>query len=137
MEKITGLTSEEVQQRIASGDVNVDANVHTRSVKEILFDNLVTLFNAVNLILAVIVFLTGSYKNMLFMIVIVVNVFIGIIQELRSKAVTDKLSIVASAHACEEEFLYRNRGGNGGIGNYHRARVQVPELRRGRVRGGA
>ena len=70
MEKITGLTSEEVQQRIASGDVNVDANVHTRSIKEILFDNLVTLFNAVNLILAVIVFLTGSYKNMLFMIVI-------------------------------------------------------------------
>ena len=99
MEKITGLTSEEVRQRIASGDVNVDANVHTRSIKEILFDNLVTLFNAVNLILAVIVFLTGSYKNMLFMIVIVVNVFIGIIQELRSKAVTDKLSIVASAHA--------------------------------------
>lgn len=99
MEEITGLTSEEVQQRIAAGAVNVDANVHTRSLGQILFDNLVTLFNIVNLILAIIVFFTGSYKNMLFMVIIAANVIIGIVQELRSKAVTDKLSIVASAHA--------------------------------------
>ena len=99
MEEITGLTTEEVQERIAKGDINVDANVHTRSLREILFDNLVTLFNIVNLILAIIVFTTGSYKNMLFMVIITANVVIGIVQELRSKAVTDKLSIVASAHA--------------------------------------
>ena len=99
MEDSIGLTSEEVRQRIAAGDVNIDANVHTRSLKKILFDNLVTLFNIVNVILAVIVFFTGSYKNMLFMIIIAANVIIGIVQELRSKAVTDKLSIVASAHA--------------------------------------
>ena len=96
---VTGLTSEEVQARVNAGEVNVDTNVHTRSIKEILFDNLVTLFNIVNLILAIIVFCTGSYKNMLFMVIILANVVIGIVQELRSKAVTDKLSIVAGAHA--------------------------------------
>ena len=99
MQEIKGLSSEEVAQRVASGDVNVDANVHTRTVGQIFRDNLVTLFNIVNLILAIIVFFTGSYKNMLFMIVIVTNVVIGVVQELRSKAVTDKLSIVASAKA--------------------------------------
>lgn len=99
MRETLGLTSEEVAQRVAAGDVNVDANVHTRTIGQIVYDNVATLFNIVNLALAVIVFFTGSYKNMLFMIIIAVNVLIGIIQELRSKTVTDKLSIVASAKA--------------------------------------
>ena len=58
-----------------------------------------TLFNAINVILAVFVLVTGSYKNMLFMIVIVCNVVIGIVQEIRSKITTDRLSIVAGSHA--------------------------------------
>lgn len=84
-------------EREASGKVNVDAGLKTRSIGDIFRENICTLFNFVNLVLAVLVFFTGSYKNMLFMIIIVVNVVIGIVQEIRSKMVTDKLSIVAAS----------------------------------------
>ncbi|MDO5329132.1 MAG: HAD-IC family P-type ATPase [Coriobacteriia bacterium] len=92
-----GLTQAEVQKRINAGKSNVDASVKSRSIKRICYDNIFTLFNAVNVILAIIVALTGSYKNMLFMGVIICNTLIGIIQEIRSKRTTDKLTIVAEA----------------------------------------
>ncbi|MDO4503507.1 MAG: cation-translocating P-type ATPase [Coriobacteriia bacterium] len=92
-----GLSAEEVRQRVAAGDVNVDASVKTRTYQQIFQENLCTLFNFVNVVLAVIVFLTGSYKNMLFMGVIICNVVIGIVQEIRSKRTTDRLSIVAAS----------------------------------------
>ena len=94
-----GLSAAEVEERVARGEVNVDAGVHTRSVRQIVRENTLTLFNAINVILAVFVLFTGSYKNMLFMIVIVCNVIIGIVQEIRSKITTDRLSIVAGSHA--------------------------------------
>lgn len=92
-----GLTSSEVQEAVAAGKVNADAGVKTRSVADIFRDNICTLFNLINVILAVFVFLTGSYKNMLFMLVIVINVVIGIVQEIRSKITTDRLAIVAAS----------------------------------------
>ena len=79
--------------------LNADVDVKTRSVGQIVRENVCTLFNAINVILAAFVLLTGSYKNMLFMIVIVCNVVIGIVQEIRSKITTDRLSIVAGSHA--------------------------------------
>ncbi len=94
----TGLTAEEAAELAEAGKANVDASVKTRSLREIARDNICTLFNFVNLVLAVLVFFTGSYKNMLFMVVILVNVLIGIVQELRSKQLTDKLAIVVAAH---------------------------------------
>lgn len=95
--KLEGLSSSDVAARVARGQVNVDASVKTRSIKQIVVSNVCTLFNAINLILACFVFITGSYKNMLFMIVIVCNTAIGIIQEVRSKRTTDRLSIIASS----------------------------------------
>lgn len=95
----SGLTQAEVAERVAAGRVNVDASVKTRSLADIFRDNICTLFNFVNMVLAVLVFFTGSYKNMLFMVIIVVNVVIGIVQEIRSKMVTDRLSIVAASLA--------------------------------------
>ena len=94
-----GLTAAEAAERMARGDVNADVDVKTRSVGQIVRENVCTLFNAINVILAAFVLLTGSYKNMLFMIVIVCNVVIGIVQEIRSKITTDRLSIVAGSHA--------------------------------------
>ena len=94
-----GLSAAEVEERVARGEVNVDAGVHTRSVRQIVRENTLTLFNAINVILAVFVLGTGSYKNMLFMVVIVCNTAIGIVQEIRSKRTTDRLSIVASSKA--------------------------------------
>ena len=96
---ILGLTSQEVAERVASGDVNADVGAKTRSVSEIVRDNVCTLFNLVNVILAAFVFVTGSFKNMLFMMVIVINTIIGIVQEIRSKRTTDKLSIIAGSKA--------------------------------------
>lgn len=94
-----GLSAAEVAERTARGEVNVDAGVRTRSVRQIVCENTLTLFNAINAILAVFVLITGSYKNMLFMVVIVCNTLIGIVQEIRSKRTTDRLSIVASSKA--------------------------------------
>ena len=71
----------------------------TRSVGQIVHDNVCTLFNLVNAVLALIVLFAGSYKNMLFMVVIVCNTVIGIVQEVRSKRITDKLSIIAGSKA--------------------------------------
>lgn len=94
-----GLSAAEVAERTARGEVNVDAGVRTRSVRQIVRENTLTLFNAINVILAVFVLITGSYKSMLFMVVIVCNTLIGIVQEIRSKRTTDRLSIVASSKA--------------------------------------
>lgn len=94
---LTGLTNIEVEERVKAGKANTDAGLKTRSIKRICYENIFTLFNAVNVILAIIVAFTGSFKNMLFMGVIVCNTAIGIIQEIRSKKTTDKLSIVAKA----------------------------------------
>ena len=96
-EELKGLSSSDVAARVARGQANVDASVKTRSIKQIVVSNVCTLFNAINFILACFVFFTGSYKNMLFMIVIVCNTAIGIIQEIRSKRTTDRLSIIASS----------------------------------------
>lgn len=94
---MTGLSYQEVEERVSQGKVNADSGLKTKSINRIFYDNIFTLFNAVNVILAIIVAFTGSYKNMLFMLVILCNTAIGIIQEIRSKKTTDKLSIVARA----------------------------------------
>lgn len=94
---IQGLSAQEVEAARQAGNVNVDASVKSRSYAQIARENICTLFNAVNFILAVLVFLTGSYKNMLFMLVIVINTIIGIVQEIRSKITTDKLAILTES----------------------------------------
>ncbi|MBQ9004671.1 MAG: HAD-IC family P-type ATPase [Eggerthellaceae bacterium] len=96
-EGIGGLSSAEVEAARAAGDANVDAGTKTRSIRDILRDNICTLFNLINVILFVFVLITGSLRNGLFMIVIVINTAIGIVQEIRSKQMTDRLSIVASS----------------------------------------
>ena len=95
---VRGLSADEVRAAQAAGKVNVDASVRTRSYASIFRSNICTLFNLVNVILAVLVFITGSYKNMLFMLVIVINTVIGIVQEIRSKITTDRLAIVVASN---------------------------------------
>ena len=96
---ILGLSSSEVAAARAAGDVNADAGTKTRSVRDILRDNICSLFNLINVILFAFVLVTGSLKNGLFMIVIIINTGIGIVQEIRSKRLTDRLSIVAGSKA--------------------------------------
>lgn len=94
-----GLTSQEVKQRQDANKVNYDTTVPTKSIKKILYDNFFTLFNMINLLLGIAIFLVGSYKNMLFLGIIIINTAISTIQEIHSKKVVDKLSIMASGVA--------------------------------------
>jgi len=91
-----GLTTVEVNQRLTAGLKNEPLPPLTRSVKQIFRDNLLTLFNFINVLLAGLVLLTGSYKNMLFLFVVIVNTGIGIFQEIRAKRQVDKLSLLSA-----------------------------------------
>lgn len=92
----TGLTEEQVKQQIELDLVNHNVDVPTKSIKRIILDNTVTLFNIINIILGIAVFFVGSYKNMLFLGVMFCNIAIGIFQEIRAKLTIDKLSIISS-----------------------------------------
>ena len=95
----TGLTSAEVEERIAAGKVNVNTDLKTKSLRELVVENVCTLFNLINLVLAVLVVLTGAWKNLTFLFIVFANTGIGIIQALRSKHMVDKLTLLASKKA--------------------------------------
>ena len=94
-----GLSKSQVQKRIEENKVNHDVSVPTKSIKRILFENFVTLFNILNLFLAILIFSVGSYKNMLFLMIVIINTAISTIQEIHSKRVVDKLSLLATSKA--------------------------------------
>lgn len=94
-----GLSSEQVKKQIEFDQVNHNTDVPTKSIKRIILDNTLTLFNILNVILGVAVFIVGSYKNLLFLGVMFCNIAIGIFQEIRAKRTIDKLSIISSVKA--------------------------------------
>ena len=93
--ELRGLSSEEVAQRLADGLTNAYAGPKTKSVGQIAAEHTFTLFNGVNLVLAGLVALTGSWRNLSYLVVVFANLFIGVFQEVRSKRTIDKLSILA------------------------------------------
>lgn len=96
-EKMTGLTNDQVTKRIEEGQVNANENPNTRTYKEIIRENTLTFFNFLNVVLLVIVLLVGSYKNSMFVVIIIINTVIGILQEIRAKKTLDKLAILAES----------------------------------------
>lgn len=93
---MTGLTDEQVNERIEQGKVNADENPNTRTYKQIIRENTLTFFNFLNLVLLVLVLLVGSYKNAFFVCIIIINTLIGIAQEIRAKKTIDKLAILTA-----------------------------------------
>ena len=93
---MTGLTDEQVNERIAEGKVNADENPNTRTYKQIVRENTLTFFNFLNLVLLVLVIMVGSYKNAFFVCIIIINTLIGIAQEIRAKKTIDKLAILTA-----------------------------------------
>lgn len=89
-----GLTEEEVLKRIENNQVNYDSSIKTKTIPKIIFDNIFTLFNILNLILALLIFLVGSYKNLLFLGVVICNTLISTFEEIRTKLIIDKLSFI-------------------------------------------
>ncbi len=96
-EKITGLTQAQVQKRIEEGKVNKTTGNATRSYKQIILGNTVTFFNIINLILLAMVLFVGSFKNTMFIFIILINTVIGIIQEIRTKKALDELAILTAS----------------------------------------
>ena len=93
----TGLTEKEVKERQENGLINYDTTVPTKTIKRILYENFFTLFNIINLILGIAVFLVGSYKNMLFLGIVIINTAISTFQEIHAKKTIDKLSVMATS----------------------------------------
>lgn len=93
---MTGLTDEQVKERIEAGQVNADENPNTRTYKQIVRENTLTFFNFLNLVLLVLVLMVGSIKNAFFVCIIIINTLIGIAQEIRAKKTIDKLAILTA-----------------------------------------
>lgn len=94
-----GLTTAEAEFRAANGQSNGGFEVKTKSSARIVCENVFTLFNLINLILAVMVISVGSFRNALFMGVVICNTAIGIFQGIRAKRAIDKLSIISAPKA--------------------------------------
>lgn len=93
-----GLTQAEVEERIADGQVNAIQDSSNRSVKDIVMGNTLTFLNFINIVLLALVLSVRSYKNMLFIFIIIANTLIGIFQEIKAKITLDKLKILTVSH---------------------------------------
>ncbi|MDE6551212.1 MAG: HAD-IC family P-type ATPase [Clostridia bacterium] len=89
-----GLTDEQVEERTVRGYNNVQPNIVTKSYLRIFRSNVMTLFNALNFFLAALILVFGSLKNMTFIILVIFNMIVGIVQEVRSKLVLEKMSLL-------------------------------------------
>lgn len=91
-----GLNEQQIEKRRKENLVNHDTTVPTKSIKSIIVSNFFTIFNLINLLLALAIFAVGEYKNMLFIGIVILNTAISTIQEIHSKKVIDKLSLISS-----------------------------------------
>lgn len=89
-----GLTAAEVSERIAQGRTNAVEETTSRTVGEIVRANVLTRFNGMLAVLALAVFATGRFGDMLFAVVLVLNSLIGIGQEVRAKRTLDRLALL-------------------------------------------
>ena len=94
-----GLNSDQVNEYFENGWSNEPVEPPSKTVPEIIKSNLFTYFNLVFAILAALLILAGSFRNLTFMPVILANLFIGIIQEIRAKNTLDKLSVLNAPKA--------------------------------------
>jgi cation-transporting ATPase E len=94
-----GLTSMQVESRVKDNLTNAQNVTKTKSIPRIILDNTFTLFNLINLVLAIALFWAGSYKNTLFIIVVLINLVISTVQEIRAKITADRLSLISAVRS--------------------------------------
>ncbi|MDD6211800.1 MAG: cation-translocating P-type ATPase [Clostridiales bacterium] len=94
-----GLRESDVQERLDAGWNNAPVDSATQTVGEIIRSNTFTYFNLIFAILAVLLAVVGSFRDMTFLGVIFCNTLIGILQEIRSKKVLDELNFLNAARA--------------------------------------
>ena len=93
------LSSEEAVRLAKEGKANVSSSSASKTTKQIIFSNLFTFYNMLNVVLAALVITTGSYRNMLFLGIVISNFLIGTIQELRAKKAVDSLAVLTAPTA--------------------------------------
>lgn len=89
-----GLSEEQVRKRIEKGCVNTAVDSSSRTIKDIIKENVFTYFNLIFTVLAVLVIIAGSFRDLTFLPVIIANTLIGIIQEVRAKKIVDNLTML-------------------------------------------
>ncbi len=94
-----GLTEEQVQQRMHAGWANLSVDPPSKTIGEIVKENLFTYFNLIFAILAILLIIVGSFRNLTFLPIIIANVVIGIFQEVRAKQSLDKLTMLHAPSA--------------------------------------
>ncbi len=96
---ITGLTDEEVRQRVEEGFTN-RADISTdKTTKEIVISNVFTYFNLIFLVITILLIMVGSFRNLTFLPIIIGNTVIGIVQEIRAKKTLEKMSLLNAPRA--------------------------------------
>ena len=95
----TGLTSQQVQEHRLHGWTNKAVDPPSKTTKEIIHDNIFTYFNLIFIVLAVLLCIVGSFRDLTFLPVIIANTLIGIIQEVRAKQVLDNLTMLNAPNA--------------------------------------
>lgn len=93
----TGLTREQALMRMRDGYANTTIDPPSKSVRQIVFNNLFTYFNLIFFVLAACVITVGAYNDLLFLPVVIANISIGIIQEIKAKRILDNLSLLTVA----------------------------------------
>ena len=96
-EKYQGLSTEEVEKLTSEGKINICDNNNLKTNWQIIKDNVFTLFNLYNLIIAIALLLVKAYTNTFFFLIITINVLIGIIQEIHGRNLVKKLSILTAS----------------------------------------
>ncbi len=99
MNNLEGLTDKEVQEQIELGNINKSQESKLKTTKQIIFDNVFTLFNLYNLIIAIALLCVKAYTNTFFFLIITINVIIGIVQEIHGRNLVKKLSILNASKA--------------------------------------
>ena len=95
----TGLSSQQVQEHWLHGWTNRAVEPPSKTTGEIIHENIFTYFNLIFAVLAVMLCLVGSFRDLTFLPVIIANTLIGIVQEIRAKQVLDKLTMLNAPHA--------------------------------------
>lgn len=96
---ITGLTDEEVRQRVEEGFTNRTDISTDKTTKEIVVSNVFTYFNLIFLVITILLIMVGSFRNLTFLPIIIGNTVIGIVQEIRAKKTLEKMSLLNAPHA--------------------------------------
>ena len=91
---MTGLTEEEVERRRAAGKSNTQPRNDGKTTAQIIIGNVFTFFNGLNLLLALALALVGSWRNMMFLTVVVANTGIAIFQELKARNTIRQLKLL-------------------------------------------